>query len=117
MLQLVKLLQAEFESASLSTENLSADRRQAGALQAQGSQAPSVPPLPKAPPVKAPVPGSPEEAVKAMDAGGDAKGKGKSKGKGKDEGEGKMCYSFSEAKGCRYGDACKFKHDRATAKG
>ena len=111
VVQLVKLLQAEFESASLTSENPVSDRRRAALL-----QAPNPPPPPKAPPMKAPSMVSPEGVVKALDAGADSKGKGKGKGKGKEEVEAKLCHGFSEAKGCRYGDSCKFKHDRATAR-
>ena len=46
---------------------------------------------------------------------------GKGKGKGKDKSkaaavEPNMCYNFGEGKGCKYGDACKFKDDRMTAR-
>ena len=48
--------------------------------------------------------------------GNDKGGKGKEKGKGKGAGgEMNPCYKFNEAKGCKFGDACHFKHDRATA--
>ena len=39
------------------------------------------------------------------------------KGKGKGKGEVLLCHKFGDATGCRFGDSCKFKHDRALAKG
>ena len=46
---------------------------------------------------------------------------GKARGKEKDKGkaatrEPNGCYNFGEGKGCKYGDTCKFKHDRMMAR-
>ena len=73
--------------------------------------------LSKAPPPKAPpLPGS-DLALKAMEAAG----RGEGKGKGKDKGSGGqkelgLCHHFADGKGCKYGDSCRFKHDRALAR-
>ena len=75
--------------------------------------------IPKASPTKAPPPPppSPETLVKFMEGNGQAKAKGKGKEKGKgSEGEPNACYNYGEGKGCKYGDACKFKHDRLAAR-
>ena len=45
--------------------------------------------------------------------------KGKVKVRAKErggEGSQQMCHKFSDASGCRFGDACIFKHDRAKAR-
>ena len=55
--------------------------------------------------------------AKAIGGISDGKGKGKGKDKGKDLGkEVGVCHAFSEKKGCKYGDKCRFSHDRATAR-
>ena len=118
VMQLVKLLQAEFESAALSADAGGGKSRLA---QLQAQPVPSVPnPPPPAPPraqgLKAP-PLPPSEAqAKALEGAGDSKGKGKGKTKSKDDGSANVCYNFSEGKGCRYGDSCRFRHDRAVAR-
>ena len=44
-------------------------------------------------------------------------GKGKAVGKGKiGESGAKLCHKFADGTGCRYGDACNFKHDRTRAR-
>ena len=114
VIQLVRLLQAEFEAASLSVDQGGVDKkaRLAAALAGQD------PPNPRAPVVKPPPPTpSPETLVKSLE--GEFVGKGK--GKGKDKGraatvEQGVCYSFGEGKGCKFGDGCKFKHDRMLAR-
>ena len=50
------------------------------------------------------------------DGSADSKGKGKGKTKSKDDGEVNLCYNLSNGKGCKFGDACKFKHDCAIAR-
>ena len=113
VLQLVRLLQAEFEAAALSVETVGGDKRARLAGVQPGPEAPA----PKGPPPKAP-PHLPAEALsKALEGTNDPKGKGKGKEKGKDQGkESNVCYNFAEGRGCRYGDSCKFKHDRPKAR-
>ena len=111
VLQLARLLQAEFESASLTMEVGHSDKRpRNAAAQLSGPVEPPRAPHPKIPPPPPPV----DLAAKALEFGGESKGKGKGKEKGK-EGLG-LCHNFTEAKGCKYGDACKFVHDRASAR-
>ena len=44
-------------------------------------------------------------------------GKGKGKDKGKDGArEMPLCHGFNDATGCKYGDSCRFMHDRASAR-
>ena len=76
VLQLVRLLQAEFESAFLSSEAGQVDKKARLAALQQGQD----PIGPKGPTQKASSPPPPPEGVaKAMDAGGEIKGKGKGK--------------------------------------
>ena len=117
VVQLVRLLQAEFESAALSMELSQPDRKPKGAsaqLAAlhESPKAAQVPPPPAESPV---VPPPPAPIAKALDAGIEAKGKGKGKDKGGKEVA--SCYNFAEAKGCRYGDSCRFFHDSCLACG
>ena len=108
VLQLVRLLQAEFEAAALSVDSPQADRRRAAALQ---TPTPPEPPPPKS------VPGPPSAGQAKALAGDEAsKGKGKGKDRAKSEGDGSLCYNFADGKGCKFGDSCKFKHDRAAAR-
>ena len=53
------------------------------------------------------------DAPKGADS---SKGKGKGKGKVGDSGVQGPCTNFNESKGCRYGDTCRYKHDRDTAR-
>ena len=72
VLQLVRLLQAEFESAFLSSEAGPVDKKARLAALQQGQD----PIGPKGPTQKAPSPPPPPEGVaKAMDAGGEIRGK------------------------------------------
>ena len=71
------------------------------------------------PPVKPPAPAPPPSlsataptVAAAGTPGSDSKGKGKGKGS---EGTA-SCHKFSDGSGCRFGDSCMFKHDRAKAK-
>ena len=113
VVQLVRLLQAEFESAALSMELSQSEKRprNAAASVSHLPEAPRPPPLgPKAASV-----GIPQDPLaKALDAGTEGKGKGK----GKDKGAGDLppCYNFSGGKGCKYGDTCRFSHDRLSAR-
>ena len=109
IVQLVRLIQAEFEAASLVTE---------GNPEKRPRNAAAVVPPPKA---EAPVPSLPRPSAEVLPAvakvqpgDGDVKG-GKAKGKGKGEGSSEKL-EFSESAGCRYGDSCIFKHDRAKAR-
>ena len=116
VLQLVRLLQAEFESASLSADAGTVDKRArlAGAqAEASGNHSSSVP---KATPSKAASEVLSAPQAKVLDGAGASKGGGKGKGKSKDGGEGNLCHHFSDGKGCKYGDACHFRHDRAQAR-
>ena len=64
------------------------------------------------------VPKSGEEigpaGVKALEEGKGGKAKGKGKGKSGDEMN--PCHAFNQGKGCKFGDSCRFKHDRAQAR-
>ena len=113
VLQLVRLLQAEVESASLSVEAATPDKRACTAVMQVGGQAVE----PKGPPPKAGPIGVVEAQAKVPEGSGEVKGKGKGKAKGK-EGlvEVGACYNFAGGVGCKYGDACKFKHDKTAAR-
>ena len=107
VLQFVRLLQAEFESASLSQEGSTQDKR-AALLD------PSPPPKAEVPKPPGPPPGAQAKAIGGIP---DGKGKGKGKDKGKDSGRDVgLCHAFADKKGCKFGDACRFKHDRAAAR-
>ena len=107
VVQLVRLIQAECEAASITSEVTPDKRARTAALTANKD-----PPSTKSVPVPPPPPAA---AVAAVNAGkGEGKDKG-AKGKGGD-GTQQMCHKFSDATGCRFGDACIFKHDRARAR-
>ena len=78
VLQLVRLLQAEFESASLSVEGGAPDKK----ARAAALQFPGIPEKPKAPPSKNGnvVTGDPQ--ARALEPTSEPKGKGKGKDKG-----------------------------------
>ncbi|CAE7614148.1 GIP [Symbiodinium sp. CCMP2456] len=68
------------------------------------------------------VDGAPDKKAKAQGSGGGqamaamVKAKGKGKG-GKGNGDNPPpCHNFSNAVGCRFGDTCRFHHDRAKAR-
>ena len=113
VLQLVRLLQAEFESAALSSESAMPDKKaRAASMQQVGLQE-----RPKAPPPKASGPDLGEARARVLEGQAEPKGKGKGKDKGKEAPrEVGLCHGFSGAAGCKYGDSCKFKHDRVAAK-
>ena len=113
VLQLVRLLQAEFEAAALSLEGPPDKRARAAMALAEGTQLGGKgPPMPKAFPKV-----SLEAQAKALEGLGEPKGKGKGKDKGKDVEKVKgACYNFSGGKGCKYGDSCRFEHDKSTAR-
>ena len=114
VIQLVRLLQAEFESAALSSEAAMPDKKaRSAALHQTG-----IPEKPKAVPLpKGGGHSFGEAQAKAMEPASDPKGKGKGKEKGKDTSkEWGLCHGFASGTGCKYGDACKFKHDKAVAK-
>ena len=114
IVQLVRLLQAECEASALS--NLDAhvpDKKARGA--AARADTVADPSIPKAVPPNKPEDPPPQPGLKALE-GNEKGGKGKSKGKGKGPGSENPCHNFNEAKGCKFGDACHFKHDRATAR-
>ena len=107
VVQLVRLLQAEFESAAIALEGAQG-----------GSKGPKAAVLSASSGVPKPSPeGSPTVAV-AKVGGADPPGGTKGKGKGKgDKGDVvPPCHNFSNAAGCKYGDSCRFKHDRAAAR-
>ena len=129
IVQLVRLILAECESASLVIEGGPDKKARAAAAQAaqaaqavQGSQTAGI----SAGSLGAEAKGQGTGAGQALAAmvkapGADAHGGGPSKGKGKGGGQGgndgpAPCHNFSNAVGCRYGDSCKFKHDRAKAR-
>ena len=127
VIQLVRLIQAECEASSLTTEVAQADKRPRNAALNTGGKPdaphnanPSQPSQPQPNPnlnpgqspsakTTTPVPDAPKGAE-------NPKGKGKGKGKGKDGGDQGPCVNFNESRGCRFGDTCRFKHDRATAR-
>ena len=113
VLQLVRLLQAEFESASLSVEAATPDKKARAAALQPGGQ----PPLPKTPLPKRGPSLSSDAQSKALEGSFEGKGKGKGKHKGKDSPlEVGACYNFAGGVGCKYGDACRFKHDKTAAR-
>ena len=95
--QLVKLIQAECESMAMTLESPPEKRARAAAVAA-----------------KAEPPPPPSVASVARVVEGDNKGKGKGKGDG--AGGTQQCTKFSDATGCRFGDACRFRHDRGAAR-
>ena len=55
--------------------------------------------------------------AKALTGALEGKGKGKGKDKGKEGSrELGLGHAFAKKKGCKFGDTCRFKHDRATAR-
>ena len=110
VVQLVRLIQAECEAASLGQDSQVPDKKARAA--AAKAEDPPIPSPPKAPQQTRNEDTSSSPAVKAME-GDDKKGKGKGKGK---SGDVNPCHSFNDGKGCKFGDACRFKHDRAQAR-
>ena len=108
VVQLVRLIQAECEAASITSDGAGEKRARTAAL-----QAPKDPPASKSVPTPPPPPAASLAVVSAEKGGGKDKGAGKGKG---GEGMQQLCHKFSDASGCRYGDACIFKHDRARAR-
>ena len=102
---MVRLIQAESEAIAL-VEAPADKRPRTAALN------PKEPPTPKAPPATPPVP-APSVAVVQQ---GSSEVKDKGKGKGKGEGSSQVCHKFADATGCKFGDACMFRHDRAKAR-
>ena len=117
VLQLVKLIQAEAEASSITSEG-NQDKRARAAAAAAASQATGPapgrdPPAGKSAPVLPPPPPPVVNAVSGSASEGKDKGKGKGKGA---EGDKPPCHKFTDATGCRFGDSCMFKHDRSKAK-
>ena len=109
VVQLVRLIQAECEALALGQEGQVPDRKaRAAAARAEAQNEGSVP---KAPAVPKGGEFSGNPGVKALEGGKGEKGKGKGKGKF-EAGEPKPCFSFDEGKGCKFGDSCRFRHDR-----
>ena len=111
IVQLVRLIQAEFEAASLVAEG-AADKRPRNAAAAAAANPKAEPPPP---PVgkSGPEPSPSVARVQPGETEGKGKGKGKSKG---DPSSAPSCHKFSDASGCRFGDSCMFKHDRSKAR-
>ena len=112
---LVRLLQAEREALALGNMDSNVHDKKARAAAARAEAFPDTG-LPKAPaPNKSEEPQSPPsaKALEGQDKGPKGKGKGKAKGSTTELGP---CHNFAEAKGCKFGDSCRFKHDRATAR-
>ena len=105
VVQLVRLLQAEFESAALTMELSQPDKRPRNAAALVGAS-PEIP-RPPAPPPKA-IPPAPVSEPMAKGLEAVSEGKGKGKGKDKSSGEAPACYGFSGGKGCKFGDTCRF---------
>ena len=110
--QLVKLIQAECESLSMSTEPAPDKKATAAAATAAAAAALAKAAEPKPPSVPAPSQ-TPSPSVAAV-SGDTGKGKGKSPKGG--SGGTVDCYKFGDGTGCRFGDSCTFKHDRAKAR-
>ena len=110
VVQLVRLIQAECEAASIAGDNNADKRAKAAAVLAAKEQV-VTPAAPKASPTPPSLPVGSQVAAVATGTG-DSVGKGKGKGKG----EVLLCHKFGDATGCRFGDSCKFKHDRAKAR-
>ena len=107
--QLVRLLQAESEAVALVDSSVSSDKRAKAAALSMAKESGSVRPPPPPPPKVAA-----EASVASIGAGsGDKKGKGKGKAS---EGTAAGCYKFADGSGCKFGDACMFKHDRSKAR-
>ena len=113
VVQLVRLIQAECEALALGQEGQVPDKKaRAAAARAEAQNEGSVPKAP-AVPKGGELSGNP--GVKALEGGKGEKGKGKGKGKF-EAGEPKPCFSFDEGKGCKFGDSCRFRHDRVQAR-
>ncbi|CAE7205960.1 unnamed protein product [Symbiodinium sp. CCMP2456] len=111
VVQLVRLVQAEFEAAALIAEGSSEKRPRNAAASAALPRAEN----PTPPAVKA-GPEAPPSVARVQSTEGEAKG-GKSKGKGKgDSSSAPLCHKFTDGTGCRFGDSCLFKHDRSKAR-
>ena len=108
VMQLVKLIQAECEAASITSEGVGDKRARTAALSAGRESA-----VAKSVPTPPPPPNASVAAVSP--ASGEGKGKATGKGKAGDSGA-KLCHKFADGTGCRYGDACNFKHDRMRAR-
>ena len=109
VVQLVRLIQAECEAASITSDGSGDKRARTAALNAP----------PKDPPPTKSVPTPPPPPAASVAVVGVGKGEGKDKGSGKGkggEGNQQLCHKFSDASGCRFGDSCIFKHDRAKAR-
>ena len=113
VLQLVRLLQAEFEAAAITVDPGPPDKKARAAAASIGELGQ----LGRAPLQKPPAPPGPEAQAKALEVQqkGLGKGKGKEKG-GEGAREQALCHGFSDGKGCKYGDSCRFRHDRALAR-
>ena len=115
IVQLVRLIQAECEALALSTMDAIPPDKKARAAAARAEASADSTITKAIPPSKPEDPSAPPSA-KALE-GNDKGNKGKGKGKGKNQGtELSPCFNFNEAKGCKFGDSCRFKHDRATAR-
>ena len=107
--QLVKLIQAECESMAMTVES-PPDKKARAAAAAAAAAAKAPEPKPPSAPAPSQTPSTTVAAVVGEDA---SKGKGKSS---KGSGGTVECYKFSDGTGCRFGDGCTFKHDRAKAR-
>ena len=111
VVQLVRLIQAECEAASIASDGSVGKKARSAALAAAGASREGPPPksvpIPPPPPVVTVAAATVEK--------GEGKGKGAAKGKGGEAGQ-QLCHKFSDASGCRFGDACIFKHDRVRAR-
>ena len=107
--QLVKLIQAECESLAMTVESPPDKKARAAAAAAAAAKAPD----PKLPSTSASSQ-TPSPTVAAVFGEADAgKGKGKSS---KGSGSTVECFRFGDGTGCRFGDSCTFRHDRAKAR-
>ncbi|CAE7798008.1 GIP [Symbiodinium necroappetens] len=103
------LLQAESEAVALVDSSVGSDKRAKAAALSAAKESGSVRPPPPPPPKVAA-----EVSIAVVGAGsGDKKGKGKGKSS---DGTTPGCYKFADGSGCKFGDACMFKHDRSKAR-
>ena len=117
VVQLVRLIQAECEAASITSEasdkrakTAAANTATANAAALSAASGGAAVPAGKASP---PAPSTSNPQAAAVAVGQDSSDKGKGKGKGS---EVQLCHKFGDSSGCRFGDSCRFKHDRAKAR-
>ena len=116
VIQLVRLLQAESEAAALVEAPGGSDKRAKAASLTAAREPPPVK-APSVAPVTSPAPSAGTGSCPVVAAANAGVGEIKGKGKGKSgDGGASMCFKFADGSGCKFGDACNCKHDRARAR-